>query len=238
MRSGHFLTIKWRRLINRTTVFLVATIFSVSLSALADKPEGSVYIDGGVNRNAIILVHGKGKHPTWLVVEPLRTGVNDSLGFHTLSLQMPTGHPDWKDYADDFPQAYDIIKDAIRFLKDEKGVSRIFLVGHSMGSRMASSFVSENPDHLLSGLIVAGCRNNGSHPLSCEENLRSVEIPVLDIWGGENGKDSDAASDRKYFLSSTYKQVEITGANHKFEGYDSELVTAVVGWLKTLQRAE
>lgn len=217
---------------NRITAFLAAIALSVSPTVFADKPNGSVYIDGEKNKSALILAHGKGKHPTWLVVEPLRNGVNDKLGFHTLSLQMPTGHESWKDYADDFPEAYNIIKDAIRFLKNEKGVTKIFLMGHSMGSRMASSFVSENPKHSISGLIVAGCRNNGGYPLSCEENLQDVNIRVLDIWGGNNGKDSDAASDRSNLVSGIYTQIEISGANHKFDGYERELVSSTVDWLK------
>ncbi len=217
---------------SRVTPYLAAIALSLSSSALADKPKGSVYIDGGENRSAVILAHGKGKHPTWLVVDPLRNGVNDKLGFHTLSLQMPTGHQNWKDYAADFPEAYNIINDAIRFLKNDKGVTKIFLMGHSMGSRMASSFVSENPNQSLSGLIVAGCRNNGSYPLSCEENLQDVNIPVLDIWGENNGKDSDAANDRSVLVSGDYKQVGISGANHKFEGYEDELVSSIVAWLK------
>ncbi len=37
---------------------------------------------------------------------------------------------------------------------NERGVSRIYLLGHSMGSRMSSAFVSTNPGHDLAGLIV------------------------------------------------------------------------------------
>jgi predicted esterase len=205
----------------------------VSVPAYAGKPDGSVYLDGGNSKTGLILAHGKGKHPTWLVVDPLRKGVHEKLGYHTLSLQMPTGHSSWLDYADDFPESYDIIKKAIRFLMEEKHVSRVFLMGHSMGSRMASSFVSENPSQPVSGLIVVGCRNNGGYPLSCEENLQGVGLPILDIWGEYNGKDYNAARERSNLVSVSYQQVEISGANHKLEGYENEFVTSVVEWLKT-----
>ena len=69
-------------------------------------PAGSEFIDGGDSKVALILAHGRGKHPTWKVVEPLRTGVNGELGYHTLSLQMPNEDKYWRDYADDFPDAY------------------------------------------------------------------------------------------------------------------------------------
>lgn len=213
-------------------LFLMFIFLNSTQLVFAEKPAGSEYIDGGNSNIGIILAHGKGKHPTWLVVEPLRTGINAKLGYHTLSLQMPTGYDDWKEYADGFPDAYNIIKDAIHYLQKEKNITKIFLIGHSMGSRMSSAFVSENPAQPIAGLIVAGCRNNGGYPLSCIENLQNVSIPVLDIWGENNWKDSNSAIEREKMISSTYKQVKISGANHKFEGYEAELVEAVVNWLE------
>lgn len=217
----------------KVKIFLLSILLCSPLSVFADEPNGSAYIDGGKSNVSLILAHGKGKHPTWLVVDPVRKGINEKLGYHTLSLQMPSGYSDWRDYADGFPDAYITIKQAITFLKNEKGVTKIFLFGHSMGSRMASAFMSENFDQPISGLIVAGCRNNGGHPLSCKQSLQNIDIPVLDIWGGNNDKDSNAASDREGMVSATYKQVEISGANHKFEGNEDELVDTVVSWLKS-----
>jgi len=209
-------------------------LLGVFISSLvqADKPTDAVYLNGHDNKTALILAHGKGKHPTWLVVNPLRKGVHEQLGFHTLSLQMPTGHSFWEDYADDFPKAYATISQAIEFLKNEKGITKIFLMGHSMGSRMASAYVSAHPDNSLSGLIIAGCRNNGGRPLSCDDNLKNVRLPVLDIWGSGSGKDHDAAADRSEFVSSQYQQVAIDGADHRFEGDETEFVNAVVHWLR------
>ncbi len=215
--------------INRV-VFLA--IFLFSTNSVSGAPENSVYIDGGSSQYGVILAHGKGKHPTWLVVEPLRKGINDELGFHTLSLQMPKGYRHWKEYAEGFPAAYEQFKQSIRFLKKEKGVTKVFIIGHSMGSRMASSYVSQHGNHGLTGLVVAGCRNNGGYPLSCAQNLESVDMPILDIWGGKNGKDYNAASERSSLVSESYTQIEISGANHKFEGYEDELVEAVTNWLK------
>ncbi len=214
-----------------TKIVLMSILLSSPLCAFADKPTGSEYIDGGNSKTAVLLAHGKGKHPTWLVVDPLRKGINTKLGYHTLSLQMPTGYDNWKQYADGFPKAYDTIKKAINYLKQEKGVNRIFLIGHSMGSRMSSAFVADNPDQTIAGLVVAGCRNNGGYPLSCDNNLQNIDIPILDVWGGNNTKDSDSAAKRQELISATYQQIKIDGANHKFEGYETELVDAVVKWL-------
>jgi triacylglycerol esterase/lipase EstA (alpha/beta hydrolase family) len=199
--------------------------------AYADKPDGSVYLDGGDVKYGLILAHGQGKSPTWLVVDPVRKGIHDQLGYHTLSLQMPVAGGNWKNYAGVFPEAYRTIDQGISFLK-EKGVTRIYLLGHSMGARMASAFVATHPNSGLSGLIVVGCRNNGGAPLDCDESLQKVDLPVLDIWGGSNGKDSEASSQRAGLRSATYTQVAIDGANHKFEQHEQELVAVVANWLK------
>ena len=211
---------------------LTFSLLLLSSSVIADAPDGAAYLDGGTSKTALILVHGRGKHPTWLVVDPLRKGVHAQLGYHTLSLQMPNADKNWKEYAADFPIAYTSIQDGIRFLQAEKGVTRIYLMGHSMGSRMVSAFMSEYPDQSLEGLILVGCRNNGGHPFACDDNLQNVDIPVLDIWGGADSKDADAASKRKDMASVKFQQVEIPGANHKFQGHEDELVDTVVNWLK------
>ena len=109
----------------------------------ADKPAESVYLDGDNSKTGLILLHGKGKHPKWKVVNPVREAVNKQLGYHTLSLQMPNTKKVWKQYAEDFPEAYNRIKDGIRYLQEE-GVTTIYLMGHSMGGRMASGFMATN----------------------------------------------------------------------------------------------
>ena len=217
-------------------IFLTALfLLPVSIPGIiyADLPAGAVYLDGGESKIAVILAHGRGKNPRWKVVDPLRIAVNTSLGYHTLSLQMPNANKYWLRYADDFLEAYKIIDTAIRYLKDEKGVTTIYLMGHSMGSRMMSAYVAHHPDQPLSGLIIAGCRNGGGPPLSCNQNILHVNIPVLDIWGDDSDKDSNAANERRTFVSIRYQQVPIPGANHRFDGYEKEFVTAVISWLKT-----
>jgi len=198
----------------------------------ADIIATAAYLDGGTSDKGVILCHGRGKNPTWKVVDPVRKGVHQQLGFHTLSLQMPNQRNNFKDYAKDFPEAFRAIKQGIEFLQ-QKGVKKIYLMGHSMGSRMASAFLAENPEQPVQGLIVAGCRNNGGNPFDCKNNLRKLHLPVLDIWGGAESKDNQAAAERESLRSSTYQQISIAGANHRFDDHEDEMVTAVVNWLKT-----
>ena len=208
-----------------------SAFITCSPGVFGSPPADSAYLDGGDNRVGLILCHGRGKYPTWKVVDPLRKGIHKQLGYHTLSIQMPNEDKNWKEYAEDFPDAHARIADALSFLEKEKKLEKVYLMGHSMGARMASAYMSENPDSGISGLIVAGCRNNGGKPLDCSNNLQDLRLPVLDIWGGNNGKDNRAATERKNLQSNTYIQVEIAGANHKFDGYESEFVAAVADWL-------
>jgi hypothetical protein len=52
-------------------------------------PEGE-YLDGGLSKVCVVLAHGQGLSPNSQVVGPLRKGIHRELGYHTLSLQMPT----------------------------------------------------------------------------------------------------------------------------------------------------
>lgn len=220
----------------RLAIMLMLLCLSMG-GAVAGKPDGAVYLDGGDSKNGLILAHGKGRHPTWLVVDPVRKGIHQALGYHTLSLQMPTGYRDWKAYADGFPLAYSAIEAAIAYLKHEKGVTRVYLFGHSMGGRMASSYLAVSNDSGVAGLIVAGCRNNGRAPLSCAQNLLQLTLPVLDVWGGNNARDSRAASERRDMRSNTYTQVAIAGTDHTFNAREEQLIEAVATWLKGQNQA-
>jgi hypothetical protein len=203
--------------------------------ALAEQPVQSVYLDGTDSKYGLILCHGRGKYPTYDVVNPLRKAVHTQLGWHTLSLQMPAGDVDWLDYADDFPKAYQTIQQGIEFLRKQKGVKTVFLMGHSMGARMSAAFVADNKEVDIHGLIVAGIRNNGGWPLDGEASLRKVTIPVLDIYGADNFNDVNAANERGYLVSGIYSQVSIPGGGHRFEGVEAAFTREVIVWLLTHQ---
>ena len=214
---------------------LLAQVVLVSLisPAFPGPPPDSASLDGGSSKSALILCHGRGKHPRWQVVDPLRKTVHEELGWHTLSLQMPADDKHAWEYAGDFPDAFEGIKRGIAFLVQEKGVEAVYLMGHSMGARMVSAFVAEHPNASVKGLIVAGVRNNGGPPFDGKQSLTTVKVPVLDIWGdGGNGKDSRFARERETLLSTRYQQVPIAGANHKFSDYEREFTDAVIAWLK------
>jgi dienelactone hydrolase len=163
----------------------------------------------------------------------LRKAINKQLGYHTLSSQLPGKDKDWHKYAEEFPRAYRGIQEGIDFLRKEKGVTKIYLMGHSMGSRMATAFIAEHPDSGIAGFIGVGVKNGGKYPLDSNSNLRKITIPVLDVYGdGGDGKDKIEAGVRSDMVSDRYRQVLIPKADHQFNTGEEEMVKAVVDWLK------
>jgi len=211
--------------------FGIAVLLSVSFP-LSGMAESWLYEDGGTSVFAAILCHGKGGDPESYVVDPLRIELNEQLGFHTVSLQMPSGRKSLSEYKTDFPAAFDEINRAVAFLQ-KKGVTSIVLIGHSLGSRMATAYLTDTPDPLVKRFVGVGMLNNGGSPFNALANLQKVSIPVLDIWG-----EAGTAGDNKYglernaLLSPQYTQIVIPGGDHALSGHEDELVDAVVSWLE------
>lgn len=207
--------------------------FIVAAHSVAQQPQGE-YLEGAQSKVAVVLAHGRVNAPDGNVVGPLRRAIHEQLGFHTLSLQMPDPGSDALDspaLVAMFPEAYQRIQAAIDFLKKDKGVERVYLMGHSMGGRMTSGFLANHPDAGVAGLIGVGLTAGGKEPVNTNLNLRKVKIPVIDIYG-DNDMDARAASFRKPMVSERFEQVEIRGAPHSYRGYEQPVADAVVGWLK------
>lgn len=201
--------------------------------AVAQMPEGE-YLDGNESKVAVVLAHGRGNSPDGNVVGPLRQAIHKELGFHTLSLRMPDPNadsPDSPDLIATFPEAYQRIQAAIDYLKNERKVKRIYLMGHSMGGRMTSGFLANSPDAGVVGFIGVGLAAGGKEPVNTNLNLRKVKVPVVDVYG-DNEMDAKAASFRKPLVSERFVQVAIPGAKHDYRNYEKPVANAVIGWLK------
>ncbi len=214
--------------------FLVILTCLFAVHATAQMPQGE-YLDGKDSKVGVILAHGQGLHPDGNVVGPLRRAIHKELGFHTLSLLMPTLSgtvtPESPELAATFPEGYRRIQAAIDFLKKNKGVERIYLMGHSMGGRMTSAFLANNPDAGVAGFIGVGLTAGGQEPVNTNLNLRKVKVPVIDVYG-ENDQYAKAAEFRKPLVSERFVQVPISGAKHDYRGYEKPVADAVIGWLK------
>lgn len=226
---------------NRTKIIIVQivvlalVIFLAGVTAYAEMPKGE-YLEGKGSKIGVILVHGQDWDPDSHVVGPLRRVINKELGFHTLSLQMPIipgkrSPETFQEYASTFPDAYKTVQAAIDFLKKEKGVERVYLMGYSMGGRMTTAFLANHPDSGIVGYIGVGLVAGGEEPLNTNFNLRKVKIPVLDVYA-ENDQDAKFAQNRKSFVSERFKQIPIAGAKHDYLGYDKQIADAVIPWLR------
>ena len=193
--------------------------------------ESWLYEDGLPSKSAVILCHGKGGDPESYVVDPLRLELNEQLGYHTVSLQMPGGRKALLEYESDFPAAFAEINRAVDFLQ-KKGVTTIYLIAHSLGSRMATAYLAHTPLPSIKGFVGVGMLNNGGSPFNCLENLQKSTLPVLDIWG-EAGRagDNRYGLERKVLLSPLYIQVSIKNGDHALSEHEDELVEEIVRWL-------
>lgn len=225
-------------LLRKIIFFIAATLFLSSCNSSSIKAnyfdiKDHAFLKAGNSKIAVILCHGRDKHPRWKVVEPLRKEINHQLNWHSLSLQMPIGDSDWTSHQYLFPQAFQTIDQGINFLKEKHGVTKIFLLGHSMGSRTGAAYLAAKNNHKISGFIGIGMRNNGGYPLNAKYSLENIKTPVLDLFGdGGNGADLEHANDRKSLLSERYLQVKIKNANHKFTQHQPEMISSVIDWLK------
>lgn len=204
-------------------------LFISSLFAV-DLPDKALYLKGDSDKG-IILAHGKGMYPDFKVVKPLRLALHDDLEFHTLSLQMPTNHDDYKGYEVEQPKVNAMIQQAIDFLKVQ-GVKQIYLMGHSLGAGMTSGYLAAHPESEIIGYIAVGCRGNESKIISCNDNMANIKLPILDVWGRDNKEDEQFAKTRVALVGEQYQQYGIDGANHVLDGADGFFVDEVEQWLE------
>lgn len=195
------------------------------------------------SKNAVILAHGRGVHPSWGFIETLRIELPEA-GFHTLSLQMPILREGTKlsDYGPTLPEAFDRLDAAVAFLK-RKGMVRIFLVGHSLGATTVLAYAAERLRAPIDGIVAIGADTEplGGPRMLPARMLETIRLPVLDIFGA-NAPDvvvepaPARAAAARTAGNRNYKQVKIADADHFFTDHYDELKTQLLAWLKPLAR--
>lgn len=208
---------------------LLTVLFPLSLLA-ASLPDKALYLKGSSDKG-IILAHGKGMHPDFKVVKPLRLALNEDLDFSTLSLQMPVDHEEYAAFEAEQPRVNAAIDQAIAYLQ-AKGVKTIYLMGHSLGAGMTSSYLVSHPEAPIAGYIAVGCRGNKSRLISCNDNMPKISIRTLDVWGRANAEDAGFAKTRAKLVGPRYRQYGIDGANHVLDGSEIFFVDEVETWLE------
>ena len=175
-------------------------------------------------KGAIILAHGLGVHPDYGVIGELRTRLAEA-GYTTLSVQMPILA------ADANPARYPVLfweadarfAGALTYLR-RKHYDRIWLISHSMGSRMANHYVSAHPQVPLAGWISLSISSGEIGP------FKKIKFPVYDVYAE---KDLDAVLKGAPRRAATLKgmkgssQTMVYATDHYFTRKEKDLVSLI-----------
>lgn len=184
----------------------------------------------------VILIHGIGAHPAWpQIIEPLRINLPEH-GWTTLSLQMPIlpNGAKLKDYLPLMPEAPLRIQAGVDYLK-RKGIRNIVIIAHSLGTTMADIYLANRPDPAVHGYVAIGMSNPFPKRYDNATALMKINMPVLDIYGGQDldavraFSKQRAAAARK--TNKHYTQIKVPGADHFFTDMQDDLLKRVRGWL-------
>lgn len=201
----------------------------------------SIYTEAEDNakKRGIIVVHGLGAHPDWTqIVQTVRVEMTTK-GWNTLSIQMPilANGVSGDEYAVLFDEVTPRINAAIHFLK-EQGINDIVLVSHSMGSAMSAYYFSSNPKSMISRFVAVGLGGaQKNKKMNGANSIENIHIPMLDLFGSDDlpGVMSSVkarSSAAKKAGNKMYKQVEVKGAEHFFDGYNDVLIKTINDWLE------
>jgi len=183
----------------------------------------AIYAPSAKARAGVVVVHGSGVHPDWGLINSLRSQLAEQ-GYATLSVQMPVLAADARadQYSPLFPEAAERLQMAVKFLRG-KGYKKIAIVSHSLGSRMTNFFFNNTAEPQIDVWVAVGVSGNYTEPAS-------FKAPVLDLYGE---KDLPAALENAQKRAEAISrirgsgQIQVGGADHFFNGMETELVTQV-----------
>jgi pimeloyl-ACP methyl ester carboxylesterase len=202
---------------------------AVQIKAASGREFLGLYTEAKAPRAAIVIVHGIGVHPDHGVIGALRARLADQ-GYNTLSIQMPVAASDAgpEAYPPLFPDAADRIAKAADWLKT-KGQTRLVLLSHSMGSRMANAYLDSgaNPPYLAWIALGLGQPYSTAAP--------RYTFPVLDVYGEQDlPAVREAAAQRRAALNPLKgsRQVMLARADHFYTGEETALIATVDNFLR------
>jgi pimeloyl-ACP methyl ester carboxylesterase len=226
----------------RTTVALLLFGLAAFSSVESAERPPSLYLEGKSD-TGVILLHGHGGTADGNVVGPLMRMLNSEFRFHTLSLHVPQAPSSERGsrlaeaYAQLYPDVEKLINSGIDYLRTDKKLEKLYLVGFSMGTRMATAFLVRHPSSPFRGYISVSTTCRGPEPMDSNSNLVKINLPVLDIYGTGSDFDVTCAAERGVLaeMQDKYKVVRVEGAPHNFRGYESNLTDHAKGWLKQIE---
>jgi hypothetical protein len=148
------------------------------------------------------------------------------------------GYRSSKEHADD-------VRSVIAKLRDEHGLSRIFVMGHSMGT-ISSRWLAKNLGGEINGSIHSASMN-GSNPQGFANSLSgfsygAIAAPVLHVHN-----ENDACQHTPYSIVKEYAGENLVtvrggvpGDNpcggthlHSYQGREEVVVRSIISWIKT-----
>jgi pimeloyl-ACP methyl ester carboxylesterase len=193
-------------------------------------------------RTAVILAHGRGVHPAWGLIDKLRSDLADA-GYHTLSLQMPILAADapFGNYGQTFPEAFERMTAGIRYLRLQKNVDRVILLGHSSGAIAVVGYAAKHPQPAVAGVVAIGLSTyqNTVDVMQSPRMLRQVQVPVLDIYGSNDLQEVLSYTKQRQDAARAgqlkYTSRMVPGADHFFTDHYNVLKTEITRWLHPLR---
>lgn len=187
------------------------------------------------SEKGMIVVHGAGIHPNWdQIVKPIR--VEMALrGWNTLSIQMPILSPDapYEEYTATYPEVPARLQAAQDYLI-EQGSKTIVVVAHSQGATMSSYSLSRFPQKVKAYVAIGQSSNQKDPSVNSAIALKSIKIPVLDLYGSEDLESVLSTSEARKnngSVNKDYTQTMISGANHFFDDMNEPLIETIDDWL-------
>ena len=187
----------------------------------------AIYAPNPRATGGVIIVHGLGLHPDWGLINALRSQLSEQ-SYSTLSVQMPVLAADAKgdQYPPLFPEASERLAAAVAFLRG-KGMKKVAIVSHSMGSRMTNYFLNHAGGARIDAWVAIGLSGEFTDPAT-------FKAPVFDLYG-EN--DLPAVLDNAAKRAAAIRgirgsgQMPVAGSDHFFAGMENELVHRVKQFL-------
>ena len=175
----------------------------------------------------VIVVHGLGLHPDWGLINPLRSQLSEQ-GYATLSVQVPVLAAEIRgeQYPPLFPEAAERLAAAATYLRG-KGLKKVAIVSHSMGSRMTNYFLNHAGDARIDAWVAIGLSGEFTDPAT-------FKAPVFDLYGERDyAAVLDSAAKRAAAIRRIRGsgQMQVAGADHFFAGMENELVHRVKQFL-------
>lgn len=140
-------------------------------------------------------------------------------------------------------------------------VFNLVILGHGNGAALAAHYLHTHTTNQIRGLVVVGM-DGGAQPTPEQDGallLQQVVRPILDIYGASDHNAATSAARRLSYATAaapgrsqshlsaahfaghfdpeqvrqiTYRQHQISGADHELQQHGRELTKRVVGWLR------